>query len=330
MSQLPSKLGAAALVLLAVLLIGAGCGDDDDEQPTANAADSGEKSLQIDVVSLGLVGDSFWNVVRKGALDAGEDLGVEVNYQGTQRTDFTEQAKLIEASAAGNPDGLVVTNHQGSTLNPPIIDAIESGIPTMIINAGAAEVAKTGALGFVGQDDFEVGKLAGERLQEAGATNILCINQLVGEPALDARCEGLEAGFGGKTKVLGVDGEDPTGVENAVRAALQRDSSVDGFFGLGQTATEPALAGAKASGREDELSMATADLSPGILRAVEAEELLFAVDQQQYLQGYLGVLSVVQYVRYGLDPADFIPSGPALILPETAGEVIELSEDSIR
>src|SRR5688572_30084953 len=113
MSQLRSKLGAFALALFAVLLIGAGCGgDDDDDEPRANAADSGEKSLKIDVVSLGLVGDSFWNVVRKGALDAGEDLGVEVNYQGTQRTDFTEQAKLIEASAAGQPDGLVVTNHQ--------------------------------------------------------------------------------------------------------------------------------------------------------------------------------------------------------------------------
>jgi simple sugar transport system substrate-binding protein len=330
MSQLRFKPGALALVLFAVLVVGAGCGDDDDDAPTANAADSAEKSLKIDVVSLGLVGDSFWNVVRKGALDAGEDLGVEVNYQGTQRTDFTEQAKLIEASAASDADGMVVTNHQGSTLNPPIKDAIEGGIPVMLINAGAAEVAKTGALGFVGQDDYQVGEAAGEQLQAAGASNLLCINQLVGDPALDARCEGLAAGFDGKTKVLGVDGEDPTGVENAVRAALQRDPSIDGFFGLGQTATEPALAGADAAGRAEELRMATADLSPGILRAVEAERLLFAVDQQQYLQGYLGVLSVVQFIRYGLDPADFIPSGPALITPETAGEVIELSEESIR
>jgi simple sugar transport system substrate-binding protein len=322
--------GKALTVGMLILLAGAGCGDSDDEGQPAGEGGNDEASLQVEVVSLGLVGDSFWNVVRQGALDAGEDLGVEVNYQGTQRTDYTEQAKLIEASTAKQPDGLVVTNHQGSTLNPPIIEAVEGGIPTMIINAGPTEVEKTGALGFVGQDDFEVGKLAGRELSAAGATNILCINQLVGDAALDQRCAGLEAGFGGQVKVLGVDGEDPTGVRNRVRAALQSDPSVDGFFGLGQTATEPALEAAEASGREDELSMATADLSPGILRAVEAERLLFAVDQQQYLQGYLGVLSVVQFVRYGLQPPKFIPSGPALIRPEDAGQVIELSERSIR
>jgi hypothetical protein len=63
---------------------------------------------------------------------------------------------------------------------------------------------------------------------------------------------------------------------------------------------------------------------------VEAGRLLFAVDQQQYLQGYLGGLSAVQFVRYGLQPPKFIPSGPALIRPEDAGQVIELSEESIR
>jgi simple sugar transport system substrate-binding protein len=57
----------------------------------------------------------------------------------------------------------------------------------------------------------------------------------------------------------------------------------------------------------------------------------FAIDQQQYLQGYLAVMIMANYVKYGLLPAnDVVLTGPGFVTAETAKQVIDLSKKGIR
>jgi len=76
--------------------------------------------------------------------------------------------------------------------------------------------------------------------------------------------------------------------------------------------------------------VATFDLSPGFLKAVAAGEAAFAIDQQQFLQGYLPVVFLANYAKYGLIPGGNVPSGPNLITKDKAAQVIELSAKGIR
>ena len=64
-----------------------------------------------------------------------------------------------------------------------------------------------------------------------------------------------------------------------------------------------------------QIMLATFDLSPEVLTALDAGTILFAIDQQQYLQGYLGVLIVTQYAQYGLLPGGGQPilTGPGFV-----------------
>jgi len=80
------------------------------------------------------------------------------------------------------------------------------------------------------------------------------------------------------------------------------------------------------------VKVATFDLGPDVLRAVQRHELLFAVDQQAYLQGYLPIVLLTQRARYGLFPArgDLVPTGPNFVTAQDAGKAIELSKRSIR
>ena len=80
------------------------------------------------------------------------------------------------------------------------------------------------------------------------------------------------------------------------------------------------------------MKVATFDLGPDVLRAVRAHQLLFAVDQQAYLQGYLPIVLLTERARYGLFPAqgDVLPTGPNFVTAATAGKAIELSKRSIR
>ena len=52
-----------------------------------------------------------------------------------------------------------------------------------------------GALNHVGQTEYEAGLGAGERMGEAGVTNAICVNQEVGNAALDLRCKGFADGL---------------------------------------------------------------------------------------------------------------------------------------
>src|SRR3712207_1532501 len=127
-------------------------------------------------------------------------------------------------------------------------------------------------------------------MADEGVTNALCINQEVGNVALDQRCDGFEQGLGGAVEVVSVDLTDPTGAQSAIETALGQNPDVNGMLTLGPTGAEPAIAALDASGRGEDVTLATFDLSPQVLESVRDGNVLFAVDQQQYLQGYLPVV----------------------------------------
>lgn len=326
-----------SLVVIAALLACAGLfaacgGDSDNGSSSSNAGPSAQPSarkLHIEFAMIGSTGDSFWNVVRNGAVQAGKDLGVEVTYHSTDKIDFVDQARLIRGALARKPDALVVTDHEPKVLNPAIEQAVKAGIPVIITNAGRDEARKVGAMAYVGQDEFQVGQLAGERLKEAGLKSLFCINQSVGAVNLDQRCDGLRKGFGGPVKVLGVDDADRTASRNRIQAAL-RSANVDGMLALGQTSAEPALQALQEAGKAQQVKLATIDLSPTILTALKDGKMLFASDQQQYLQGYLPVQTLALYLRYGLRPQGDVSTGPSYVTQQTAQQVIDLTKKGIR
>jgi simple sugar transport system substrate-binding protein len=310
------------------------CGGDDGGGSTGasnggSGAGEGARKLRIEFAMIGSTGDSFWNVVRNGGVQAGKDLGVDVTYHSTDKIDFVDQARLIRASIARKPDGLVVTDHEPKVLNAAIKDAVKAGIPVIITNAGRGEVRTVGALTYVGQDEFQVGVLAGERLKQVGLKSLFCVNQSVGAVNLDQRCDGLRKGFGGPVKVLGVDDADRTASRNRIQAAL-RTGDVDGMLALGQTSAEPALQALDQSGKSQQVKLATIDLSTTILGALKEGKLLFASDQQQYLQGYLPVQTLALYLRYGLRPQGDVSTGPSYVTPATAQQVLDLTKKGIR
>jgi simple sugar transport system substrate-binding protein len=319
-------------VLAAIAIVGAvpaiGCGDDDEE---GTADTSSRKDIQIEFAFAGVPGDPYYTVIKNGAAQAEKDMGVSVEYKETAQYDFQEQVRLIKAAIARQPDGLVVSEESPEVLDGPVKEAVDAGIPVIIAAAGEDSVEKTGALGFVGQNEFEVGFKAGQQLQEAGVERVACLNPAVGTPNLDARCNGLKRIFGdGNVDVVAIDQTDATSAKNRVKAVLQR-GDVDGLLALAAaTVAEPALAAVEESGAAGEVTLATIDLSPGVLRAVRDGDLLFASDQQQYLAGYLPVVMLTLYKEYGIRPPAFVPTGPSYVTKETAADVIELSKKGIR
>jgi simple sugar transport system substrate-binding protein len=108
---------------------------------------------------------------------------------------------------------------------------LQAGIPVVSMNSGSDVYKELGLVAHVGQTELEAGIGGGERMAQAGVKNALCVNQEVGNVALDLRCEGFTKGLGSgaSVQVLSVS-MDPTAINSAVKAALQQNPNVDGVW----------------------------------------------------------------------------------------------------
>lgn len=282
----------------------------------------------IVVVAHGQANDPFWSVVKNGVEEAGRDTGVNVDYRSPETFDMVAMSQLIDAAVNQEPDGLIVSIPDADALGPSIERAVAAGIPVISINSGSDVSKSLGALLHVGQDEYDAGKAAGEKLAAMGGSNAICVNQEVGNVALDLRCEGFAAGFGGTSTVLPTS-NDPAEVQAKVSAALASDEAIDTVMALGaSTAGEPSVAAVKASGRD--VQVATFDMSAPFLQSIVDGDAAFAIDQQQFLQGYLSVNFLGLHAKYGLMPGGNVPSGPNLITADKAAQVVDLSAKGIR
>ena len=281
------------------------------------------------VVTHGQANDPFWSVVKNGVDLAAEHTGANVDYRAPETFDMVQMSQLIDAAVNQQPDGIAVSIPDADALGPSIERAVQAGIPVISLNSGGDVSSDLGVSLHVGQSEYDAGVTAGERLAELGGTKGICVNQEVGNVAFDQRCEGFAEGFGGPVEVIPTQ-TDPAEVQARVRAALQSDPEVDTVLGLSAPIVgEPAVEAAQALGRDDVL-IATFDMSAGFLEAVAAGNAAFAIDQQQFLQGYLPVSFLALNAEYGLMPGGDVPSGPNLVGQEQAEQVIDLSARGIR
>ena len=288
-------------------------------------------AAHIIVVSHGQSNDAFWSVVKNGVEYAAKQTGATVEYRAPETFDMVAMSQLIDAAVAQHPDGIVVSIPDGDALGPSIKAAVAAGIPVISMNSGSDVSKGLGALLHVGQDEETAGKAAGEKLKEMGGTKGICVNQEVGNVSLDLRCKGFAEGFGGPVTVLPTS-NDPTEIQSKVRAALEADPAIDTVMALGaSTAGEPSVEAVKALGKgQGAIKVASFDMSPKFLEDVTAGDAAFAIDQQQFLQGYLPVVFLALYADFGLMPGGNVPSGPNLITADKAAQVVDLSAKGIR
>lgn len=292
------------------------------------------RDMRFVVVSHGQAADPFWSVVKNGVDAAAADMRVEVEYQAPGTFDMVAMAQIIDAAVASAPDGLVVSIPDADALGDSIRAAIDAGIPVISMNSGSDVAAELGILNHVGQTEYEAGYGGGERMAAAGATNAICVNQEVGNVALDLRCQGFADAMGesgGTVEVIAVDLADPTDSQQRISGALAANPDIDSILTLGPTGAAPAMGALEENGQLGEILLATFDLGPEVLEAVRDGDMLFAIDQQQYLQGYLPIV-MLTLLGENLNTIanDVIMTGPGFVTQETAAQVIELSAAGTR
>lgn len=319
----------AGVALAGVALLAACSGPTGtNTQNTQNNSAPASGDLKVAVITHGTAGDAFWSVVKVGAEDAGKQLGVGVTYNSDG--DPGAQAKLIDNAVSQKVGGIVVSMANPDALKTSIENAVKAGIPVITINSGSAKSSEFGALAHVGQEESIAGEEAGKKLKAAGKTKLLCVIHEAGNTGLNQRCDGARTGFGGAVENLQVDISNPTDIEARIKAKLQSDTSVDGVLALNPQVAVNAAAAAK--GASSKAQVATFDLNADVVSAIKSGEVLFAVDQQQYQQGYLPIvmLKLFRDNANTLGGGKPVLTGPGFVDKSNVDKVAEYAKNGKR
>jgi simple sugar transport system substrate-binding protein len=324
-------------LLTAGIAVGAlalsGCGSSDSSNPSAEKSTgssdtSSSGDIRIDVITHAAPGDSFWDVVKAGAVQAGKDENVDLHYQSDP--DVGKQATLIDNAVAGGTDGVVVSMANPDGLEKSIKAAVSAGVPVVTINSGIDQWQQFGAITHVGQSETLAGKAAGDQLNDAGVKNALCVIQEAGNVGLEQRCAGAKSTFSGTLTNLQVDNTDLAGSEATIESKIQADPSIDGILSLGGDMSGQAVKAVDANGAS--ITVGTFDVNADVVQNIIDGKLAFAIDQQPYVQGYLGVTGVYLKVLNGNDIGGGQPvySGPAIITKDNAQSVLKYAQKGTR
>jgi simple sugar transport system substrate-binding protein len=313
-----------ALALAAPLLLSA-CSSGDGGG--GGGGDAAASDLSFAVVTHGSAGDAFWDVVQNGANAAGEDLGVGVDYQSDG--DPQRQSQLIDAAVNEDVDGLVVSMANPDAVRDSIEAAVEAGIPVVTVNSGAERSAEFGAIGHVGQDETIAGQGAGQRLAADGARTVLCVVHEAGNIGLQQRCDGASQGLGAEVRLVQVDINDLQAAQSTITSQLQ-GAQVDAVLTLNSAVASIAAASVADTGSDADV--ATFDLNSDVIAGIQDGSISFAVDQQQYEQGYLPIVMLKLYAENlntvgGGQP---VLTGPGIVDSSNVDEIADLSSAGTR
>ncbi len=140
----------------------------------------------------------FFIEMQKGAEDAAKKLGVNLVVQAAEReVDVEKQMQIVENLIQTKVAALCVTPSGSREIVPAIDKANRAGIPVLVIDtrvdAKALSESKGKIATFIGSDNYEGGKLAGEFIakQLNGKGKVAVLEGIPGHETGDSRLRGF-------------------------------------------------------------------------------------------------------------------------------------------
>jgi simple sugar transport system substrate-binding protein len=335
-----SRRGRLAVVL-AVVFLGAACSTTSSSAPASAGASGGTdltggKSLTIYFVGVAAP-TGFHGYIARAAEAAGANLGVKVVYIFPDQAEVAKQVQKVQEALTAKPDGIVINAFGPDEAYADLVkQANDAGIP---VGSAAAPPPKSGPtktpgdqfLFRVGSDEYAAGVLSGQKLIELGAKGrVLVADQQPADTTCTARAQGevdtlMAAGITAEITQLTMDpGQQAETVTQFLRtnpdttAATSVCDVVDGFLT------------AKTQANRADLLLSGYDIVSQSLKAIQDGSQAFTIDQQQYWRGYMPVLLITHYLRYGLVEANYFLTGPTVVDKSNVDRVSKLVEAGYR
>lgn len=296
-----------ALVVLACLAISVSC-----NRETPAATDRKTVALVLKTLN-----HPFFVDMRRGAQEAADRLGVTLQVQAADREiDVDKQMQIVENLLQTGIDVLAITPSGSREIVSALVKAKNANVPIVIvdtrIDAQAAAAAGVQPHTFIGSDNYEGGKLAGEYVVSStgGKARVGILEGIPGHETADSRLRGFKDALA-KAPGVTIAASQPANWErdqgfNVFQNMLQAHADIDTVFAASDLMALGAIEAIAAAGKSGRIRVVGFDALDDAKKAIEAGTMAATVAQFPYEMGKVAVESAVKILAGEKLPADIM------------------------
>ena len=290
-----AMIGIVATTSLTML---AACGRGGDDSSSSSAS---SKDIKIAIATRNFT-NPYWAALRDGAIAEGKAQGVKVNVQaGSSETDADGENAKISTLANQGYDCFGVVPVNATNVITPLVPVAKKKVPILNldtqIDAAASKKAGVSYASFIGSDNLQAGKIAGEKMLEAlgGKGKVAILQGIAGEQNGINRNKGFSDTVAGKLDIVQrtpADYEQDKALQ-VTEALLKAHPDITGIFAANDTMGLGAAQAIKNAGKSDKIKVISVDGIQDALKAVQAGTLYGTITQYPYAEGQLAVQSCI-------------------------------------
>lgn len=303
--KLRTKPLAAACAVLSILTLTAACNRGTAE-PAAESGESATQTVKMAAVLRNFT-NPYWSAMRDGLEDEAKKQGVTVDIQaGAGETDVDGVNAKISTMANQDYNCFGVVPNNATNVITPLVPVARKKVPIMNLDTkadwDAADKAGVTFATFIGSDNEEAGKLAGERMVEltgGGGGKAAILQGLAGEANGIAREKGFRGAVGSDLDVVAVQSADYEQGKalTVTEAILKQHPDLKAIFAANDSMGLGAAKAVENAGLKGEVSIISVDGVQAALDAVESGSLAGTVTQYPYAEGVIAIDACIAAVR---------------------------------
>ena len=279
----------------------------------------GSRKKVIGVVPKG-TSHLFWQTVQAGAIAAGRDLGVEIEWNGApMETDYSRQIQIVDSMIARHVDGLVVAAADRTALVQPLDRAAKAGVPVVVFDSG---LDSTNYVTFIATNNFNAGQMAARKLAEMvhGKGKVAVVMHAPGSASTMERERGFDEVMAKEFPAIEVVARqfgmsDRAKSRSAAENMLAAHPDLNGMFASSEPSSVGASLAIKSRGLADQVWMVAFDSSDGMIEDLKSGAIDAMVVQDPFKIGYDGVKTLVEFLN-GKTPPKQIDLNARVLMKE--------------
>jgi len=281
------------------------------------ACQRGERDAPTIALVVKTQNNPFFVDMENGAKEAAAKLGVNLVVQAAEReVDVEKQMQIIENLIQRRVNAICVSPSGSKEIVPAIVKANKAGVPVLIVDSGVDEETLKRAGGyiatFIGSDNFEGGKLAGEYIIKklSGKGKVAILEGIPGHETADARRDGfqktIDKAIGIEIAVSQVANSERDKGFNVFQNILQSHPEVQALFATNDMMALGAVEAIAAAGRTGEIIVVGFDAVDDARQAIQKGLMHGSIAQFPAEMGRLAVENAVRLMN-GENIPDYIP-----------------------
>lgn len=257
----------------------------------------------------------FFNDMQKGAEEAAKAANVNLLVQAAEReVDVEKQMQIIENLIQSKVSALCVTPSGSREIVPAIVKANQAGIPVLILDTRVDEKALQAAGGkiatFIGSDNFEGGRVAGEFMAKAlnGTGKVAILEGIPGHETGDSRLKGFRQAVAATPGIEIVSSQTANWERdqgyNVFQNMLQARPDIQGLFACSDLMALGAVEAIAAAGKTGKITVIGFDAFSEAREAVTKGVMAATVAQFSAEIGKMGIENAAKLLKGQTLPAE--------------------------